>query len=212
MQDQLQLQVQERLDKMQQDISEKILESQKEMMAKLTQLLTGGNDKGKGPIANIEEGNDDEFLYPPGFTPLYVPQQFQAGASNFQAGSDSNSGNHPTNSVIPNFDEVAEKERINEELPKQLEERCKWLEEKFKAMEITENYRGIDAKELSLVPDLVLPNKFKMPEFEKYNGTSCPEAHITMFCRRMAGYVNNDQLLIHCFQDSLTGAASKWYK
>ncbi|XP_012435328.1 uncharacterized protein LOC105761944 [Gossypium raimondii] len=50
-----------------------------------------------------------------------------------------------------------------------------------------------------------------MPEFEKYNGTSCPKAHITMSCKRMTGYVNNDQLLIHCFQDSLVGAASKWY-
>ncbi|XP_052881224.1 uncharacterized protein LOC128289417 [Gossypium arboreum] len=50
-----------------------------------------------------------------------------------------------------------------------------------------------------------------MPEFEKYNGTSCPEAHISMFCRRMTGYVNNDQLLIHFFQDSLVGAVSKWY-
>ena len=78
-------------------------------------------------------------------------------------------------------------------------------------MECAESYYGMDAKELSLVPDLVLPYKFKMPEFEKYNGTSSPEAHITMFCRRMTGYVNNDQLLIHCFQDSLTGATSKWY-
>ncbi|XP_052483088.1 uncharacterized protein LOC128036210 [Gossypium raimondii] len=84
---------------------------------------------------------------------------------------------------------MVEKERVKEELPRQLEERCKWLEEKFKAMEVTESYRGIDAKELSLVPDLVLPHKFKMPEFEKYNGTTCPEAHITMFCRRMAGYM-----------------------
>ncbi|XP_052476784.1 uncharacterized protein LOC128032495 [Gossypium raimondii] len=87
-------------------------------------------------------------------------------------------------SCLSNF----ELERVKEELPRQLEERCKWLDEKFKAMEVTESYRGIDAKELSLVPDLVLPHKFKMPEFKKYNGTTCPEAHITMFCRRMAGY------------------------
>ncbi|XP_016704158.1 uncharacterized protein [Gossypium hirsutum] len=78
-------------------------------------------------------------------------------------------------------------------------------------MESADHHQGIDAKDLSLVPDLVLPPKFKMPKFEKYNGTSCPEAHITMFCRRMAGYVNNDQLLIHYFQDSLVGVASKWY-
>ncbi|XP_052877286.1 uncharacterized protein LOC128283913 [Gossypium arboreum] len=50
-----------------------------------------------------------------------------------------------------------------------------------------------------------------MPEFEKYNGITCPEAHITMFCRKMTGYVNNDQLLIHCFQDSLVGAGARWY-
>ncbi|KAA3467116.1 hypothetical protein EPI10_002158 [Gossypium australe] len=32
-----------------------------------------------------------------------------------------------------------------------------------------------------------------------------------MFCRRMTRYVNNDQLLIHCFQDSLIRSAAKWY-
>ncbi|KAA3465227.1 Gag-pro-like protein [Gossypium australe] len=83
--------------------------------------------------------------------------------------------------------------------------------EKFKALKNADHRHGIDAKDLSLVPDLVLPHKFKMPEFEKYNGASCPEAHITMFCRRMTGYVNNNQLLIHCFQDSLVGEASRWY-
>lgn len=57
----------------------------------------------------------------------------------------------------------------------------------------------------------MLPHKFKMPKFEKYNETTCPEAHITMFCRRMTSYINNDQLLIHCFQDSLVGVVAKWY-
>ncbi|KAK5812008.1 hypothetical protein PVK06_027402 [Gossypium arboreum] len=54
-------------------------------------------------------------------------------------------------------------------------------------MESIDIHHGIDAKDLSLVPDLVLPYKFKMPEFEKYNGTSCREAHITIFYRRMTG-------------------------
>ncbi|KAA3460740.1 hypothetical protein EPI10_027374 [Gossypium australe] len=78
------------------------------------------------------------------------------------------------------------------------------------AMENADCHGRIDAKDLSLVADLVLLPKFKTPEFEKYNGTSCPEAHITMFCRRMTGYVNNDQLLIHCLQDSLIESAAKW--
>ncbi|XP_052485216.1 uncharacterized protein LOC128040491 [Gossypium raimondii] len=139
------------------------------------------------------------------------PQHCQGDASiskNLQVGYGSGLGD---NLVVPDFDEVAEKDKMKEELPKQFEEKWKWIEEKFREIESIDSYRGIEAKDLSLVPDFVLPYKFKMPEFEKYNGTSCPEAHLTMFCRRMTGYINNDQLLIHCFQDSLTGAALKWY-
>ncbi|KAA3465494.1 Gag-pro-like protein [Gossypium australe] len=66
------------------------------------------------------------------------------------------------------------------DLSRQLEDRCKWLEEKFKAMEIADYHYRVDAKDLSLVSDLVLPPKFKTPNFEKYSGTSYPEAHITM--------------------------------
>ncbi|XP_017629108.1 uncharacterized protein LOC108472099 [Gossypium arboreum] len=117
------------------------------------------------------------------------------------SGSDPvNNSNYP---LVPNLDEVAEEEKARMESQKQLEKRCKLLEEKFWTMESADSYHGIDAKVLSLVPDLILPPKFKMPKFEKYNGTSCPEAYITMFCRRLTGYVNNNQLLIHCFQDSL---------
>ena len=32
-----------------------------------------------------------------------------------------------------------------------------------------------------------------------------------MYCRKMTGYTSNDKLLIHCFQDSLTGSAIRWY-
>ncbi|KAA3474685.1 Gag-pro-like protein [Gossypium australe] len=113
--------------------------------------------------------------------------------------------------MVPDLDDAVEEEKTKAELPKKFEDRCKWLEEKFKALESVDYQCEVDTKKLNLVPSLVLPPKFKMPEFEKYNGTSCPEAHITMFCRRMTGYVNNDQLLIHCFQDSLTGVAAKWY-
>jgi len=32
-----------------------------------------------------------------------------------------------------------------------------------------------------------------------------------MYIRKMSAQVSNDELLIHCFQDSLTGAALIWY-
>ncbi|XP_017644173.1 uncharacterized protein LOC108484781 [Gossypium arboreum] len=180
-------------------------------------------------MVNSEDDNED-LAYPPGFTttntqeqPSAYPQrvsvnirlQYQISTSaltSFQTGSGSNPGDHLANPVVPDLDDIAEIEKVRLELPKQLEDRCRWLEEKFKALESADYHCGINAKDLSLVPDLVLPPKFKTPKFEKYNETSCLEAHITMFCRKMIGYVNNDQLLIQYFKDSLTGAAAKWEK
>ncbi|XP_040971412.1 uncharacterized protein [Gossypium hirsutum] len=201
-------------------------ESQNNLIGQLAQLLAREREKGKSTMGN----NNEDPIYPPGFAPINTqpqsevhprtvsvtikPQQYQANTStpiNIPIGSGSNPEDNPANPFVPDLDDMAEIEKGKVDMAKQLDNRCKWLEEKFKAMETADYCGGIDAKDLSLVPDLVLPPKFKIPEFEKYSGTSCPETHITMFCRRMAGYVNNDQLLIHCFQDSLIGSAAKWY-
>ncbi|XP_058740943.1 uncharacterized protein LOC131613274, partial [Vicia villosa] len=70
---------------------------------------------------------------------------------------------------------------------------------------------GKNAQELCLVPSVQIPAKFKVPDFEKYKGSSCPQSHLVMYARKMSTYADNHQLLIHYFQDSLTGAALKWY-
>ncbi|XP_016717195.1 uncharacterized protein [Gossypium hirsutum] len=210
MQDQLQTRMQEQLAKIQQDVSDQMLESQKSMMDQLTRLLAGGLEKGKSSMINAGDDNED-LIYPPGFSPTNIQTQPDMYPRKSSVGLGSNPRDNSTNPVVPDLDEVIETEKKKVELPKELEEQCRWLEENFKEMENADYRGGIDAKELSLVSDLVLPPKFKTLEFEQYNGTSCPKAHITMFCRRIAGHVNNDQLLIHCFQESLVGAASKWY-
>ncbi|KAA3476286.1 intersectin-1-like [Gossypium australe] len=223
----MQDQMQEQMAKLQQEMRDQMLEAQKNRMAQMAQMLSGAMDKGKGPVAIT--GEDSEGILP-GFTPPHAqiqpkeypqrssvtirPQQGQADTRppmNFQAGSGSNPGDNPANPVVFDLDEMAEMDKAKVDLPRQLEDRCKWLEEKFKVMETADYRYGVNANDLRLVPNLVLPPKFKTLEFEKYNGTSCPEVHITMFCRRMAGHVNNDQLLIHCFQDSLVGSAARWY-
>ena len=53
---------------------------------------------------------------------------------------------------------------------------------------------GKSAAELCLVPNVKIPVKFKVSDFEK-----------------MSTQTDNDQLLIHYFQDSLFGAALRWY-
>ena len=89
--------------------------------------------------------------------------------------------------------------------------KLKLIKERLKAMERFDVYGMVDAYKMSLVPDLVLPPKCKVPTFDKYDGTKCPSAHLYMYCRKMMRYTSNDKLLIHYFQDSLSGSATRWY-
>ncbi|XP_050896201.1 uncharacterized protein LOC127102925 [Lathyrus oleraceus] len=90
------------------------------------------------------------------------------------------------------------------------QENYRLLDERIIAIDDFSAY-GMDAKDLCLVPNVVLPPKFKAPDLPKYKGLSCPRSHVIMYCRKMASYIDNDDLLIHCFQDNLFGASLDWY-
>ena len=84
------------------------------------------------------------------------------------------------------------------------------LEERLKAMECSKT-SGFNAATMCLVPGIVIPPKFKVPDFDKYKGTTCPETHLRSYCRKMTAHADNEPLLMHFFQDSLTGAPLEWY-
>ncbi|XP_050916132.1 uncharacterized protein LOC127131245, partial [Lathyrus oleraceus] len=91
-----------------------------------------------------------------------------------------------------------------------MKENYQMLEKRLRAMEGDQVF-GATAKEMCLVSGLVIPAKFRTPDFDKYEGHSCPKSHLIMYYRKMAAHVEDDKLMIHCFQDSLRGAPSKWY-
>lgn len=45
---------------------------------------------------------------------------------------------------------------------------------------------GLGAIEMCLVPGVVILSKFKVPDFEKYKGSSDLRTHIRAYCRKMA--------------------------
>jgi len=47
------------------------------------------------------------------------------------------------------------------------------IEERVRAIERGGNYGFVDMFELCLVPDVVIPPKFKVPDFDKYKGITC---------------------------------------
>jgi len=88
----------------------------------------------------------------------------------------------------------------------ELEEKLDKMQLELKALRGKDLF-GKSAYDLCLVPNVVIPPKFKVPDFEKYKGNTCPETHLAMYVKKMSAQVGNDEILIHCFQDSLTGAA-----
>ena len=84
------------------------------------------------------------------------------------------------------------------------------LEERLRAVEGLGNYPFSDLADLCLVPDIIIPPKFKVQDFDKYKGTTCPKSHLQMYCRRMGAY-SMGAYSMHFFQDSLAGAVVAWY-
>ena len=64
---------------------------------------------------------------------------------------------------------------------------------------------GLDFEELGLVSGLVIPQKFKVPAFAKYDGVSCPKLHLRSYVRKIQPHTTDRNLWIHFFQESLSG-------
>ena len=89
--------------------------------------------------------------------------------------------------------------------------KCIALDQRMRAFEGIRLYDPIKAVEMCLVPNVVIPKKFRVPEFVKYTGTQCPITHLKAYYNKMDEVVNDEKLLIHFFQDSLSDAALTWY-
>lgn len=71
-----------------------------------------------------------------------------------------------------------------------------------KQLRVVEVFNALRLDDMCLVPDLVIPLKFKVPNFVKYKGDIFLRYHLVMFCRKMASYTHEDKMMIHYFQYS----------
>ena len=51
---------------------------------------------------------------------------------------------------------------------------------------------GKSVDELCLVPNVKILMKFKVPDFEKYKGNTCPLSHLVMYAIKMSTQTDND--------------------
>ena len=118
--------------------------------------------------------------------------------------------------IVPDLDDPQEQEKLKSRGPvtaedTEAQQKYNLLEERIRVIEGVKILGAMEASELSLVLGVVIPPKFKVPDFDKYDGTKCPTTHITMYCQKTSQHTDNDKLLIHRFQDNLTRDAAQWY-
>ena len=82
-------------------------------------------------------------------------------------------------------------------------EKLDLIEERLRDIEGISDYPFVDMAELCLVPDVVIPPKFKVLDFDKYKGTICPKNHQKMYCKKMGEYSRDEKLLMHFFSRKL---------
>nr|XP_027101664.1 uncharacterized protein LOC113722582 [Coffea arabica] len=71
--------------------------------------------------------------------------------------------------------------------------------------------RGLDYNDLCLLSDMQLPMGFKAPKFSKYDGTGNPKTHIQMFVNKLGKPIDDENLPVRLFPESLEGDALDWY-
>ena len=70
---------------------------------------------------------------------------------------------------------------------------------------------GLDFEELRMVSRVVIPQKFKVPTFAKYDGVSCPKLHLRSYVRKIQPHTADRNLWVHFFQESLSGTQLEWF-
>ena len=94
----------------------------------------------------------------------------------------------------------------------QVKSQVETLVEKLRIIEGSSVHGSIDLDSLTNFPQVIMPPKFKAPEFVKYDGIGNLCAQLHMFCRKMPPYRDNHPLLCQIFPDSLTGPVTIWYE
>ena len=97
----------------------------------------------------------------------------------------------------------------NMESEKKINERMNKIEEMIRRARKMEDLMDYDS--LSLFPNVRLPPKFKMPTLDKFDGTSFLKSHLKIYTRAMQPLGATEEILAQMFQNTLTGAALKWF-
>ncbi|XP_070008260.1 uncharacterized protein [Nicotiana sylvestris] len=74
--------------------------------------------------------------------------------------------------------------------------------------------KGIEVlnyEDLCIQPNMKLPEGYKPPKFEMFDGTCDPKVHLRTYCDKLVGVGKDESIRMKLFMRSLTGDALSWY-
>src|ERR1051325_9030044 len=105
--------------------------------------------------------------------------------------------------------ENEDEDYVSEQYPPD-NDKYKQLEDRLNVVENLKMFR-LNFDDLSLVPGVVIPRKFKVPTLAKYDGISCSKLHLKSYVQKIHPYTEDIKLWVHFFQESLSGTQLEWY-
>ncbi|XP_070015019.1 uncharacterized protein [Nicotiana sylvestris] len=70
---------------------------------------------------------------------------------------------------------------------------------------------GLNYEDLCVQPDVELPEGYKSPKFEMFDGTGDPRVHLRMYCDKLVGVRRDEKICMKLFMRSVKGDALSLY-
>ena len=106
--------------------------------------------------------------------------------------------------------EEEEDEDYSEQQYPPADEKYKELEDRLNAMEV-QRVPELDFEELGLISGVVIPQKFKVPTFAKYDGVSCLKLHLRSYVKKIQPHTADKNLWVNFFQEIFSGTQLDWF-
>ncbi|XP_070010796.1 uncharacterized protein [Nicotiana sylvestris] len=158
--------------------------------------------------------NQCNTCHTPNNTPLLIPETQNSTNNHFHTHT---LGHHNTPiyvetmphstqpiSCTPEFDE---KDLLIRNLAKELKKLTSWIQ----GIKGSKGIEGLNSEDLCIQPDVELPERYKPPKFEMFDGTSDPRVHLRTYCNKLVGAGKDERIRMKLFMRSLKGDALSWY-
>ncbi|XP_070004537.1 uncharacterized protein [Nicotiana sylvestris] len=96
-------------------------------------------------------------------------------------------------------------------LIRNLAEELKKLTSRIQAVKGSKGIKGLNYEDLCIQPDVELPEGYKSPKFEMFDGIGDLRVHLRAYCDKLIGVGKDERIRMKLFMRSLKGDDLSWY-